>query len=234
MGSVLAVYPTHVLTIDDVQFDYPAARGEGDGFSFRLGGLSVDRGETVAVIGPSGCGKSTLLRLAAGTLRPRTGTVRLDGVDLAGLGEAAMRALRLRSIGFVFQDFRLLDHLDVEENAMLPFRLGGLRADAAARTRVVDLLERLGIGHLRRRPIGRLSHGERQRTAIARALATDPGLVLADEPTGNLDPSNKRVILEALLGAARDRDAALLAVTHDHDLLDAFDRVIDLGTEEPS
>lgn len=223
-----------MLLIDDVQFDYPAARGEGDGFTLRLEGLSVERGETVAVIGPSGCGKSTLLRLAAGTLRPRTGTVRLDGVDVAGLGEAAMRALRLRSIGFVFQDFRLLDHLDVEENAMLPFRLGGLRADAAARSRVLDLLERLGIGNLRRRPIGRLSHGERQRTAIARALATDPGLVLADEPTGNLDPSNKRVILEALLGAARDRDAALLAVTHDHDLLDAFDRVIDLGTEVPA
>ena len=139
--------------------------------------------------------------------------------------------MRISTVGVVFQDFRLLEHLDVSENVLLPFRLGAGRLDRAARDRSGILLERLGIERLRRRSISLLSQGERQRVAICRALVTEPGLVLADEPTGNLDPANKRVILEALLAAARDRDAAVLTVTHDHDLLDAFDRVIDLGRD---
>ena len=128
-------------------------------------------------------------------------------------------------------DPHLLDHLDVMENVVLPFRLGAGRLDRTVRSRAEQLLERMGIDRLSRRSVPRLSQGERQRVAICRALVTEPGLVLADEPTGNLDPANKRVILDALLDAARDRNAAVLTVTHDHDLLDAFDRVVDLGRD---
>lgn len=231
MRFAKAPYRIRVLALDDIRFDRPAPRDGTRGFGLRLERLSIERGESVAMIGPSGCGKTTLLQIAAGILEPSSGRVSLDGVDLGTLGEAGRRRHRLARIGIVFQDFRLLPHLSVEENVLLPFRLGDLRLDAEARARARQLLESLGIGDLARRPVERLSQGERQRTAICRALVTEPGLVLADEPTGNLDPSNKRVILDALLGAARDRNAAVLAVTHDHDLLDAFDRVVDLGED---
>jgi ABC-type lipoprotein export system ATPase subunit len=220
-----------VLTLADIRFERPAPRDGTRGFSLRLPTLDIAAGESVAIIGPSGCGKTTLLRLAAGIIEPTAGRVTLDGRSLHGLGEAARRSLRLARVGIVFQDFRLLPHLTVEENVLLPFRLGSLRLDASARSRARELLDRLGIGDLARRSVERLSQGEQQRTAICRALVTQPGLVLADEPTGNLDPANKRLILDALLDAARDRGAAVLAVTHDHDLLGAFDRVVDLGAE---
>lgn len=223
-----------MLALADIRFDRPPPRDGTRGFRIRLDGLTVDRGESVAIIGPSGCGKTTLLQLAAGIICPTSGRVTLEGVDLATLGEAGRRRLRLSRVGIVFQDFRLLPHLTVEENVLLPFRLGNLRLDGDVRRRASGLLDGLGIGDLARRPVERLSQGERQRTAICRALVTEPGLVLADEPTGNLDPSNKRVILDALLGAARDRGAAVLAVTHDHDLLDAFDRIVDLGAALPA
>ena len=136
-------------------------------------------------------------------------------------------------MGFVFQEFRLLEYLDVFQNILLPFRLGSLQLDAAAKDCAKALAGQLGIGDLLRRKVQRLSHGERQRVAICRALVTRPAFLLADEPTGNLDPVNKRGILDALLNAARNQEAAVLAVTHDHELLPSFDRVIDLGKEEP-
>ena len=220
-----------MLRLDQIRFDYPAPREGGVAFRLELGALRIERGESVAIIGPSGCGKTTLLRLASGILVPASGTVELDGRDVGRLSEAERRMIRSRTIGTVFQDFRLLDHLDVMENVVLPFRLGAGRLDRAVRSRAEQLLERMGIDRLSRRSVPRLSQGERQRVAICRALVTEPGLVLADEPTGNLDPANKRVILDALLEAARDRNAAVLTVTHDHDLLDAFDRVVDLGRD---
>ena len=219
-----------MLRLEGIRFDYPAPRDGEAAFRLELPSLELSGGRSMAIIGPSGCGKTTLLRLASGILAPDTGEVELDGRRFDRLGADARRRIRLTRIGIVFQDFRLLDHLDVLGNVLLPFRLGAGDLNREARAYAMGLLERLGIGHLARRPVTRLSQGERQRTAICRALVTRPGLVLADEPTGNLDPRNKRVILDALLDAARDREAAVLAVTHDHDLLDAFDDVVDLGT----
>ena len=218
-----------MLRLQGIRFDYPAPRDGEAAFRLELPSLELSGGRSMAIIGPSGCGKTTLLRLASGILSPDAGEVALEGKRLDRLGSDARRRMRLARIGIVFQDFRLLDHLDVLGNVLLPFRLGAGVLDRDARSHATDLLDRLGIGHLARRPVTRLSQGERQRTAICRALVTRPGLVLADEPTGNLDPANKRVILDELLDAARDRDAAVLAVTHDHDLLDAFDEVVDLG-----
>ena len=217
-----------MLRVDGVRFDYPTAAG-GPAFSLQVPHLGLEAGRSVAIIGPSGCGRPTLLKLAAGILEPRSGEVEFDGHRLDRMAAEERRRLRLARIGVVFQDFRLLDHLDVLGNVLLPFRLGAGPLDAGARQTAEELMDRLGIAGLRRRPVARLSQGERQRAAICRALVTRPGLVLADEPTGNLDPANKRVILDELIEAARDREAAVLAVTHDHDLLDAFDDVVDLG-----
>ena len=178
--------------------------------------------------GASGIGKTTVLRLAAGILEPMRGRIELAGTDLGRMSETAKRRHRLEKVGFVFQDFRLLDHLNVLQNVLLPFRLGRLRLDQAAREQAEGLLTRLGIDALAGREVRTLSRGEQQRAAICRALVTNPAVILADEPTGNLDPANKQEILQALLDAARDRAAAVLAVTHDHDLLGAFDRVVEL------
>ena len=219
-----------MLRLADVHFDYPRAAADDRGFTLQIAGLRIAAGESVAMTGASGIGKTTVLRLAAGILEPTRGTVELAGVDLRTLGESGRRRHRLEQVGFVFQDFRLLEHLNVIQNVLLPFRLGGLPLDRAARERAVELLERLGIAPLAGRDVRKLSRGEQQRAAICRALVTRPSVILADEPTGNLDPANKQQILEALLDAARDRSASVLAVTHDHDLLDSFDRVVDLGT----
>ncbi len=221
-----------MLTLDDVHFDYPRTAGQDRGFALRVSRLAIAAGESVAMTGASGIGKTTVLRLAAGILSPSSGTISLAGEPLGPLSETARRRHRLEKVGFVFQDFRLLEHLDVMQNVLLPFRLGSMSLDRDAERRAGELLERLGIGSLARRDVRRLSRGEQQRTAICRALVTSPAVILADEPTGNLDPANKRNILDALLGAARERSASVLAVTHDHDLLDAFDRVVELDAAD--
>jgi putative ABC transport system ATP-binding protein len=196
--------------------------------------MAVSQGEAVAIIGPSGCGKTTLLRLAGGIERADSGEVTVDGVAMQNANDRQRRDLRLRRIGFVFQDFRLLEYLNVVQNILLPYRLGALLRTPEAVARATTLAADLGIEHLLGRSIDRLSHGERQRVAICRALVTAPACVLADEPTGNLDPVNKHAILDALLAASRKNNAAVLVVTHDHDLLASFDRVIDLGVQEAS
>ena len=175
----------------------------------------------MAIIGPSGCGKTTLLRLASGILAPDTGEVELDGHRFDRLGADARRRLRLARIGIVFQDFRLLDHLDVIGNVLLPFRLGAGDLNREARAYAAGLLERLGIGHLARRPVTRLSQGERQRTAICRALVTRPGLVLADEPTGNLDGAMAIEVME-ILQAINLRGTTVMVATHDTGLMQRF------------
>lgn len=220
-----------MIAFTQVKFEYSGESG-APGFHLEIPDFSITQGEAIAVIGPSGCGKTTMLRLAGGIAIPTAGEVTFEGISLSSQSEAQRRNLRLRRVGFIFQEFRLLDYLDVLQNIVLPFRLGSLRLNEAMRDRARDLAVELGIGDLLRRPIQRLSHGERQRVAICRALVTRPVCLLADEPTGNLDPVNKRGILDSLLGASRNHGAAVLAVTHDHDLLPSFDRVLDLGKEE--
>ncbi len=175
--------------------------------------LDVDDGEFVALVGRSGSGKSTLLHLAGGLDRPDAGTVHLDGRDLATLSVGDRAQLRRREIGFVFQFFHLIPTLSVRENVALPLLLDG----ASGNGRVDDLLERVGVSHRRDHLPGELSGGELQRAAVARSLVACPRLVLADEPTGNLDSHNGEVILELLLEQVAHAGAALLLVTHDAD-----------------
>lgn len=200
----------------------------GGAFRLHVPFLRVERGERVAVIGPSGSGKTTLLNLIAGIAVPARGRVAVGDVEVNVLGDADRRAFRLRSIGFVFQDFELLDYLSVLDNILHPYRIGrALKLDRGVRQRAHALAEEVGIADKLRRYPERLSQGEKQRVAICRALLPGPGLVLADEATGNLDPANKTRILDLLFERVEATEATLLAVTHDHELLPRFDRVVD-------
>ena len=185
--------------------------------------LVVRTGEWVAVVGPSGSGKSTLLQLLGGLDVPDEGTVRLGADELSELSETARARLRRRRVGYVFQFFNLLGDLTVTENVALPLLLAGA-SRAAARDRVRDLLERLGIEHVAGAVPDSLSGGEQQRVALARALANGPAVLLADEPTGNLDSTAAALVLD-LLRAEHERGQAVVVVTHDGTVAAAADRV---------
>ena len=152
----------------------------------------------------------------------------MDDLKVSELIDRERRDFRITSLGFVFQDFELLDYLNVMDNILHPYRItGALTLDKAVRERAGILAQEMGIGDKLKRPANDLSHGQKQRAAICRALLPQPKLLLADEATGNLDPDNKTRILDLLFQSVADHDATLLAVTHDHDLLKRFDRVID-------
>jgi len=184
-------------------------------------------GEMVAVQGPSGSGKTTLLKLAAGLLTPEAGTVRWDGRDLAAFSEDEASEYLLRDVGFVYQSFRLMPRVSAVENASIKLLLGGVGM-RAARARAIPWLERLGLGERLDHPPERLSGGERQRVAIARALAGEPRLILADEPTGNLDSARSREVVALLGSIARERGACVVLVTHDADAARVADRRLTL------
>jgi putative ABC transport system ATP-binding protein len=182
------------------------------------------------VIGPSGSGKTTLLNLVAGILVPEQGTVRCGGSEVSALGDAARRDFRITRIGFVFQDFELLDYLNVLDNVLHPYRITkALKLTTEVRDRAGDLLQQMGLGDKLARGVERLSQGEKQRVAICRALLPSPQLVLADEATGNLDPRNKGHILDLLFDVVQAHESTLLAVTHDHELLPRFDCTVDFN-----
>ena len=176
---------------------------------------TIPRGQFVAVVGPSGSGKSTLLGLIAGLDAPSTGSVSIDGVDITRLDEDALARLRGEKIGFVFQFFHLIPSLTAFENVAVPLEIRGA-ADAGDRARA--LLDEVGLTGRAHHYPSQLSGGEQQRVALARALANDPAIVLADEPTGNLDSANGRHIMDLLQNVHRSRGTTLVLVTHDRDL----------------
>jgi putative ABC transport system ATP-binding protein len=213
------------LALNNLLFSYGSK-----GFTLRLPQLEILPGESVALIGPSGSGKTTLLNLVAGILNPEEGRIALNGEIVSGFGKRQRRRIRLGGMGMIFQSFELLEYLDVRDNVLLQARLApGVAITRALEQRAEILAIELGLSGKWRRPVSALSQGERQRVAACRALLLDPPLVLADEPTGNLDPSNKRAVLDHLIALCARDGRMLLTVTHDHSLLPAFDRVIDMG-----
>ena len=203
------------------------------GFSLLVREMEVSRGEKLAIVGPSGSGKTTFLDLVAGIQLPESGTIRVGDMDLSRLGEKSRRDFRSSKMGLVFQEFELLEYLSVADNIRLPFLINrSLSRCSQDSGTVTQLAEQVGIGDkLHRRP-HQLSQGERQRVAICRALVHQPELLLADEPTGNLDPANKNRIMDLLLDQAEKLSSTLIVVTHDQALLGRFDRTIDVSEFE--
>jgi putative ABC transport system ATP-binding protein len=212
-----------MIRIENLQFRYP-----GSPFHLSIPRIEIEQREKVAVIGPSGSGKTTLLNLIAGIFVPDAGTIQVGDATVSSLSDAERRDFRITCIGFVFQDFELLDYLNVLDNILHPYRItGALELNRQTKERASSLAHDMGIGDKLKRRATDLSHGEKQRTAICRALLPQPRLILADEATGNLDPPNKVKILDLLFRSVETHGTTLLAVTHDHDLLKRFDRVVD-------
>ena len=210
--------------------------GEAERIVLRDVSLTVASGEIVVLVGRSGSGKSTLLNLIAGIDRPTAGSVAVNGTDLTALDEQARTRFRRRHIGFVFQFFNLIPLLTVEENLLLPLDLDG-RADAHGVARARALLERVGLAGRGDSFPERLSGGEQQRVAIARALIHDPALVLADEPTGNLDADTAASVLDLLDALAREAGRTVLMATHSREVIGVADRIFTMQrgalTERP-
>jgi len=214
-----------LIQVTNLKFQYPSST-----FELHIPELQIGDGEKVAVIGPSGSGKTTLLNILSGIIVAETGQVEFNGQQINTMSDSELRNLRVKQIGFVFQDFKLLEYLNVYDNILLPYRINSSMPGVSGRgSKARELCEHLGVGDKLSKYPKHLSHGEKQRIAISRALINDPPLVLADETTGNLDPDNKALILEILFKMSDANNSTLITVTHDHELLDGFDRIIDFA-----
>jgi len=207
-------------------------------FKYRQGEfhLSVERmqikpNNAAAIIGPSGCGKTTLMSLMAGILIPQSGSIHVNGIPVHTMSDLERRRFRIQNIGFIFQDFALLDYLTLYDNILFPFRINPvLELTSKVKMRAKHLADQLGITKRLASFPGQTSQGEQQRAAIARALLNEPSVILADEPTGNLDPHNKMAIMCILKDYIWNHEATLIVATHDYDLLESFEQVIDMSS----
>jgi putative ABC transport system ATP-binding protein len=213
-----------MILLQDVQLTLASAAGAVN--VLRGVSLRVDAGETVSLVGPSGSGKSTLMMVTGGLERPSAGRVAVAGVDLAGLDEDALARFRRDSIGIVFQSFHLIPTMNALENVAIPLELAG-RRDAVDAARAG--LAAVGLDHRVLHYPGQLSGGEQQRVALARAFAASPKLLLADEPTGNLDTATGGHIIDLLFALSAERGTTLLLITHDRDLAQRCDRVVHMA-----
>ena len=213
-----------LIQIKQLQFGYRVGA-----FRLAVESLHIAARERVALIGPSGCGKTTLLNLLAGILVPAKGEIDVDGTCISGLNQEDRQDFRALHMGLVFQEFELLEYLTVLDNVLLPFRLNPiLQLTKAVQECALTLCDKVGLGDKTKRYPAHLSQGERQRVAVCRALVTQPMVIFGDEPTGNLDPVNRDIVMDILSEYSESSRAPLVIVTHDHELLDRFDRTMDI------
>ncbi len=218
-----------MIRLENIKFQYPQSD-----FKLEVESLIFAKASKSALIGPSGFGKTTMLNIIAGIILPEEGEVGVEGAIINKLSDSARRNYRISNIGFVFQDFRLVPYLTVLDNILLPFKINNsLKPDAGTLKKARELAEELKIEKLINKYPALLSHGERQRAAIARALINDPKVILADEPTGNLDPENKQRIKNILFAAIDKFKTTLITVTHDHEMLSGYDQIIDFKELRP-
>lgn len=219
MDSILASFVVRALGVRKVY-----RRGEESVHALRGVDFSVQRGEYISIMGPSGSGKSTLFNMIGGLDKPTEGRVYIDEVDIAALNTVELAWLRCHKIGYIFQSFNLITVATALDNVMLPMTFGGLTQDVA-QDKAVELLKRVGLGErILHKPL-EMSGGQQQRVACARALANDPAIVLADEPTGNLDRKTGQQIIGLLKELNEDKGVSIITATHDHKMLAASDRI---------
>ena len=212
------------INISNLSFRYAGEQA----FEMAVSDLRIASGECTAIVGPSGSGKTTLLSLVAGIQIPQQGIIRVGETRVNELGESARREFRIQKVGQVFQAFELLEYLNVIENVLLGSIIGSSMTNET-KIRAGELLDSVGLGHKTHSKPAELSHGERQRVAVCRAMLNHPELLLADEPTGNLDQNNKQNVVDLLIRQAKAHKSTLIMVTHDRSLLDSFEHVIDFG-----
>ena len=211
------------IAIQNLEFKYPRSD-----FRLAIQDPVIQAGSKVAIVGPSGSGKTTLLNLMAGIFLPGSGEIKLGSDVISSMSDSQRRDFRISNIGMVFQQFELVEYLNTVENILMPFAINqSIRATTADRERAEYWATKMGLGDKLRRFPHRLSQGEQQRVAICRALITDPQLIFADEPTGNLDPKNKTRILDLLFQVNQEQGQTLIVVTHDMQILEGFDRILD-------
>lgn len=187
--------------------------------------LSIDRGEYISIMGPSGSGKSTLFNMIGGLDKPSEGKVYIDEVDIAQLDSYELAWMRCRKIGYIFQTFNLIPVMTALENVKLPMVFAGM-TDGDAQEKAAEILKRVELGHRMFNKPGEMSGGQQQRVAIARAFANDPSIILADEPTGNLDLNTGKLIIELLRGLNQEKGVTIISATHDHKMLAVSDRIV--------
>jgi len=213
-----------MIQLNNIKFHYASSD-----FSLRVKHLSIPEQSSASFIGPSGCGKTTLMSLVAGILPTQAGKINVNNIEIDQLDDKGRRQFRIHNIGFIFQDFALIDYLNCYDNILHPYRINSaLDLNDEVKSRAKQLAKQLGIEKKLTAFPHRISQGEKQRVAICRALINQPAVILADEPMSNLDSDNKKIILDCLTNYIKENDATLIVATHDESLLNIFDQVIDI------
>ena len=213
-----------ILQIRDLHFQYPASD-----FKIEVSDIKITQGSKIAISGKSGSGKTTLIHLISGILKPQSGEILFFDKSITDMNDKEIRKHRISNIGFIFQEFELLDYLNVMDNLILPYKINkSLSIDEEIKNKAKEIANRIGIGNKLDQHPKQLSGGERQRLAIARALITSPPLIIADEPTGNLDDKTSNIVMDEITDQVSYTNSTLIMISHNNELISSFDEIIDI------
>ena len=213
-----------ILQIRDLHFQYPASD-----FKIEISDIKITQGRKIAISGKSGSGKTTLIHLISGILKPQSGKILFYDESITDMNDKEIRKHRILNIGFIFQEFELLEYLNVMDNLILPYKINkSLALDAEIKDKAKEIANRIGIGNKLDQHPKQLSGGERQRLAIARALITSPPLIIADEPTGNLDEKTSNIVMDEITDQVSYTNSTLIMISHNNELISSFDEIIDI------
>ena len=213
-----------ILQIRDLHFQYPASD-----FKIKISDIKITKGSKIAISGKSGSGKTTLIHLISGILKPQSGEILFYDKSITDMSDKEIRKHRISNIGFIFQEFELLEYLNVMDNLILPYKINkSLVLDAEIKDKAKEIANRIGIGNKLDQHPKQLSGGERQRLAIARALITSPPLIIADEPTGNLDEKTSNIVMDEITDQVSYTNSTLIMISHNNELISSFDETIDI------
>ena len=213
-----------ILQIRDLHFQYPASD-----FKIEISDIKITQGSKIAISGKSGSGKTTLIHLISGILKPQSGEILFYNKSITDMNDKEIRKHRILNIGFIFQEFELLEYLNVIDNLILPYKINkSLVLDAEIKDKAKEIANRIGIGNKLDQHPKQLSGGERQRLAIARALITSPPLIIADEPTGNLDEKTSNIVMDEITDQVSYTNSTLIMISHNNELISSFDEIIDI------